>query len=134
MICLTACQTTKTQKLIFPEQTYQKVQWTEKEKSLPIAIRHLYRNEAVSTHLIRLQGNETPHYHDHHDLSVTALSGQSTIHFKDKQIALKPGDVVFIPRGTYHWAENHDINGSVVFAVFSPAYQGKDKREANLEK
>jgi len=34
-------------------------------------------------------------------------------------------------RPLYHWAENTAANASVVFAVFSPAFDGKDKREAD---
>jgi len=60
---------------------------------------------------------------------VTVLSGQSTIHFKDRNVKLNPGDVIFIPKGKYHWAENTDPNSSVVFAVFSPGFDGKDRRK-----
>ncbi len=113
-------------KVVFPNKGYQDVTWSEKEKAKEIAIRHLDRNEYSSTHLIRLKGSEPPHFHDTHNLNVTVLSGESIIHFQNHEVLLKQGDVVSIPKGVYHWAENIDSEASVVFATFSPAYSGKD--------
>ena len=90
----------------------------------------LYRGDDSSAHLIRLKGRELPHYHDQHDLNVSLLSGKCIIHFIDHAVTMLPGDVVFIPQGSYHWAENIDPLASVVFAVFAPAFDGKDKRLA----
>ena len=117
---LTACQTSNPVHLLFPDQNYSSTKWTAAEQQKAIAIQHL----------IRLKGKELPHYHDKHDLNVSLLSGNSIIHFKGHEVRMKPGDVVFIPQGTYHWAENTDPVASVVFAVFSPAFDGKDKRLA----
>ncbi len=125
---LAACQSNSPVKVVFPDQIYQHLQWSTAELKKDIAIHHLHRSADASTHLIRLKGNEFPHYHDHHDLNISVLSGTSTIHFTDHEVRLEPGDVLFIPRGTLHWAENTDAAASVVFAVFSPAYEGKDKR------
>jgi mannose-6-phosphate isomerase-like protein (cupin superfamily) len=120
--------TTHHSKVVLENKGYQNVQWTEEEKQKEIAIRHMSRTEYSSTHLLRVRGAEKPHVHDHHDLTVTVISGKSIIHFKDHEVVLEKGDVVHIPRGTYHWAENIDPEASVAFAVFSPAYKGKDKR------
>lgn len=128
---LIACQSSPAPKLVFPDQEYSHIPWTAEEMVKDIAIRHLYRSAAISTHLMRLQGSEFPHYHDRHDLSVTLLSGRSIIHFQDHNVILVPGDVLFIPRGTYHWAENIDLNASEVFVLFSPAFDGKDRRKAD---
>jgi len=130
LMLLTACQSSPSKKVIYPETSYQDITWTVEESKKEIAIRHLHRSKTASTHLIRLKGNEFPHYHDRHDLTVTALSGKSIIHFKERQVKLNPGDVIFVPKGTYHWAENTDSDASVVFAVFSPGFDGKDRRKA----
>lgn len=131
LIALTACQYTKSVKLIFPEGGRPYTKWTEEERQKAIAVKPIYRSTESSAFLIRLKGNELPHYHDHHDLSVSLLSGKSIIHFKDHEHTMMPGDVVFVPQGTLHWAENIDPAESIVFAVFSPAYSGKDKRLAD---
>ncbi|MFK5969102.1 MAG: cupin domain-containing protein [Candidatus Marithrix sp.] len=72
---------------------------------------------------MRLKGNEFPHYHDHHDLNVSILSGKGIIHFEDHDVPLVPGDVIFISKGTFHWTENTDTNASVC-GIFS-GFQNK---------
>ena len=129
ILSLSACQTIKPS-LIFPQTSYKDIQWTKEQLAKPIALQHIYRSEYSSGHLVRLAGKEQPHYHDEHDLNVTLLTGKSIIHFQDRDVLMQAGDVVFIPKGTYHWAENLDKNASVVFAVYSPAFSGKDKRLA----
>ncbi|SFV58711.1 Uncharacterized protein aq_1978 [hydrothermal vent metagenome] len=115
-------------KVVFPNKGYQNVKWSKEEMAKEIAIKHISKNEYSSTDIIRLKGSEPPHFHDYHNLAVTMLSGESVIHFKDHETILEKGDVLFIPKGVYHWAENIDSDGSVVFAIFSPAYNGKDMR------
>ena len=133
-LLLTACQSSKSVKLIFPDKTYQQTQWTQEELEKDFSIRHLFRSPQASTHLIRLNGDEVPHYHDYHDLNVTVLSGKSIIHFKDHQVSLEAGDVLFIPKGTYHWAEKSNPDACVIFAVFAPAFDGKDRRFVEIDK
>lgn len=130
VIWLSACQPNRSVQLVYPDKNPPYTEWTPSEKQKDIAIRSLYRDGHVSTHLIRLQGKEFPHYHDRHDLTVTLLSGTGTMHFQERSLGLKPGDVVFIPQGTWHWAENTNPEAGVVFAVFSPPFDGKDRRKA----
>jgi mannose-6-phosphate isomerase-like protein (cupin superfamily) len=117
-------------KVVFPTQIHGTSTWTTQEQIQAIAIHHLKRTQNLSTHLIRLQESEVPHYHDRHDLQVVLLEGSSIIHFKDHQVRVEKGDVVFIPKGTFHWAENISPKASIVFATFSPPFDGKDKRLA----
>ena len=125
---LTAC--THKPKIVFPQKGYQDVQWSATEESKNISVRHLAHTEYSSSHLIRIQGAEKPHFHDYHDLTVTIVSGKSIIHFANHEVLLEQGDVVSIPKGIYHWAENIDSEATVVFVTFSPPYRGKDKRLA----
>lgn len=127
---LVACQSSDPAKLVLPDKTLQQPHWSDTEREQAIAIRRLHSDADASTFFIRLNDNEQPHYHDHHDLSVTILSGESTIHFKDHAVAVTPGDVVFIPKGSYHWAEHTGAAATVLFAVFSPEFTGNDKRLA----
>lgn len=102
--------------------------WSDEERAKPIAIRHLYRSESLSTHLIRIQAAEPPHVHDRHDLTVTLLSGKLVLHFEERNVTLMPGDVVVIPQLEPHWAENVADDASVAFVTFSPGFDGKDRR------
>jgi mannose-6-phosphate isomerase-like protein (cupin superfamily) len=105
--------------------------WTPEQLQQDIALQHLKRTDSSSSHYILLNGAERPHYHDKHDLSVTIIKGESTLHFEDRTVILVAGDTAFIPKGTYHWAENSSDEGCEIHAVFSPAFDGKDKRLVN---
>ena len=102
--------------------------WTQEERAKDIAIRNLQRSDSLSTHLVLVNGQEPPHYHDKHDLTAVVLSGESILHLKDKDVRLSPGSIAVIPKGTFHWTENISADGSVVFTSFSPAFDGKDRR------
>ena len=100
--------------------------WTPDELAKPIAVHRLHATAEVSASLIRLKDAEKPHVHQTHDLVVVMLSGSGVLHLGDRVIPVRPGDVMEIPRGTVHWAENTDPAGSEVYAVFSPPYDGMD--------
>ncbi|MFL0802605.1 MAG: cupin domain-containing protein [Agarilytica sp.] len=132
LLMIVGCQShPATQKVVFPEQQIDSIVWTEVEKQKDFAIRPLYKDVNSSAVVMLMNANEPPHYHDHHDLMATIISGQSAINFKGRKVELKPGDAVFIPKGTYHWAERLNDEPVVVFAVFSPAFDGKDRRMAD---
>lgn len=59
---------------------------------------------------------------------MTVLSGEGVIHFKDRQVSTRLGDVIHIPSGTFHWAAKVGSAEHVVFAEFSPPFDGKDRR------
>ena len=93
-----------------------------------MAIRNLWKTEDASAHIIRLRTAEKPHVHEHHDLTVFVLSGSARVFLDGKFILSHAGDVIEIPRGTLHWAENLDKDASEVYAVFTPTYDGQDSR------
>lgn len=103
--------------------------WTPQERSLNISGKKSHGTAEASYHFIRIRGAENPHIHRNHDLHVVLLSGEAKVHFKDREFEMKPGDIVEIPRGTYHWAENLSKQGSEVYAIFTPPYDGKDYEE-----
>jgi len=79
-LLLAACQPRDHVKLIYPDKIYNHTKWTEDELKQDIAIRHLHRGTDSSTHLIRLKGKESPHFHDRHDLTVSVISGIAVVH------------------------------------------------------
>ncbi len=128
MPLLSGCTYNKDHRLITPDNVMTDITWTKQELSQNISVRNLFRTQYSSLHIVHIRGKEQPHYHDRHDLFVTQLTGTSRIHFKSNSIEVFPGDTVFIPSGTYHWAENLTQSASVIAAHFSPAFDGKDKR------
>lgn len=100
--------------------------WTPDELEKTIAVRRLRATSEVSVSLIRLAGAEQPHMHKDHDLVVVMLSGAARLHLGNRTVDVRPGDVMEIPRGVVHWAENTGPEASEVYAIFSPPYDGRD--------
>jgi mannose-6-phosphate isomerase-like protein (cupin superfamily) len=100
--------------------------WSESEQAKPIAVRRLRSTKETSVSLIRLAGAEQPHIHKDHDLVVVLLSGSARLHLGMNTVEVHPGDVMEIPRGVVHWAENTGPGASEVYAIFSPPYDGLD--------
>ena len=77
---LIACQSRDHVKLIYPDKTYKHTEWTEDELKKDITVRHLHRGTHSSTHLVRIKGKESPHFHDRYDLTVSVISGTGVTH------------------------------------------------------
>jgi mannose-6-phosphate isomerase-like protein (cupin superfamily) len=109
-------------RIITPLGVSAETTWKNEDKAKPIAGRLLRSTNEISVSLIRLRGAEAPHIHANHDLTVVMLSGSGVLHLGDKRIVVGPGDVMEIPRGVVHWAENTAPEASEVYAIFSPPY------------
>ena len=100
--------------------------WSPAEQEKAIAVRRLRSTAETSVSLIRLAGAEQPHIHKDHDLVVVMLAGSARLHLGNRTVEVHPGDVMEIPRGVVHWAENIGPGASEVYAIFSPPYDGLD--------
>jgi quercetin dioxygenase-like cupin family protein len=108
-------------------------EWTAEELAKPVAPRRLHGDEHATTFLIRLGTAEKPHTHDQHDVVVVLMRGEVRMHLGDRVELMAPGNTVEIPRGTVHWAESLAKDGSVAYAVFTPAYDGSDMHPVAAE-
>jgi quercetin dioxygenase-like cupin family protein len=106
--------------------------WTPEELAKPVAARRRHGDEHHTTFFIHLSTGEKPHTHDDHDLAVVLVAGSATMHLGERTLPMASGDVVEIPRGTVHWAENAttDPAGCVAYAIFTPSYDGTDTHPA----
>jgi len=109
-------------RIVSPNNTLADPAWTEAEQAKTIAVRRLHANEHTSMSLIRLAGAEQPHRHVKHDLVVVMLSGSARLHLGERIIDVHQGDIMEIPRGEMHWAENTGAHASEVYAIFSLPY------------
>ena len=81
---------------------------------------------AVSHHVVQIRDREIPHVHITHDATVMMLKGQGFLMLEQRRIDLTVGDVVYIPRGTAHYFTNTAREPTVAFAIYTPAFDGKD--------
>lgn len=86
----------------------------------------LQRGAHSSTSLVQIRDRETPHVHTRYDLAVTLLSGQGTLWLAGTPLAMHPGDVAVIPRGTAHCFVNEGRRPAAALVVFSPPFTGPD--------
>lgn len=114
--------------VVLPEKNLTQEDWQIPLNDAGIGVKTLTKTAETSTHLLALKGKEKPHVHDTHDLTAIVLSGKVNIHFKDRTQEMTTGDVVSIPRGTFHWAENICEEQSQIYVIFNPPFDGKDRR------
>lgn len=102
--------------------------WSDEELAKDVAIRTVRQTEAASYHVVRLRTAEKPHVHDRSDLAVFVLSGRVNMHIGTRVVPARAGDVIDVPKGVPHWAENASTEPSLAYVVFAPAFDGKDRR------
>lgn len=117
-------------KVITPEGSPD-VAWTDEELGKDVAIKTVRQTDAASYHVVRLLKAEKPHVHDRSDLTVFVLSGSVNMHFVGRVVPVGPGQVIDVPKGAFHWAENASAEPSFAYVVFTPAFDGKDRRFVN---
>ena len=84
------------------------------------------RTPAASYHVVQVRGQETPHRHATHDLTVMVLRGQGTLMLTTRRVEMAAGDAALIPRGAAHWFQNMGQGVAVALVVFTPALDAPD--------
>jgi quercetin dioxygenase-like cupin family protein len=93
----------------------------------------LLKQPDVSHFLVQIRNREQPHIHQTHDATIVMLRGRGRLVVKDQIMIAREGDVLFIPRGTPHYYVNDGPAPTVVLAIFTPAYDGKDAEVVPFE-
>ncbi len=91
-----------------------------------VSIEELSRGESASAHIVQIRKQEPLHIHENHDVTVILLRGNGALWIGDRKLELKPGSIVTIPRGVPHSFTNQSQQTAVAYAVFNPAFDGKD--------
>jgi mannose-6-phosphate isomerase-like protein (cupin superfamily) len=85
------------------------------------------RDENSSHHLVWIRDREIPHRHDRHDLLVVMLRGSGGMRLGDEERPVGAGSILYVPRGTAHAFRNYASEPAVTYAVYTPAFDGKDR-------
>jgi len=118
----------RTGTVVTPDGPLPAVAWTDEELGKDVAVKTVRQADGASYHIVRLLKAERPHVHDRSDLVVVVLSGSVKMHFGDRVVPVGPGQIIDIPKGAPHWAENVSPEPSFAYVVFAPAFDGKDRR------
>lgn len=99
----------------------------ELDDGASVSARLLGKGASVSHHLVRVRSREGLHRHNRHDLTVVLVRGAGDLVLHEKPLRLEEGAVAFIPRRTPHEFVNTGRQDAVLLALFTPAYDGKDR-------
>ena len=91
-----------------------------------MSLEELSRGESASAHIVQIRKQEPLHIHENHDATAIMLKGQGILWIGDRKLELKPGSIVTIPRGVPHAFTNNSKEPAVAYAMFNPAFDGKD--------
>lgn len=90
-------------------------------------VEEIARDAHSSHHVVWIRDREIPHRHDRHDLFVVILRGHGAMRLADEERATPEGSILFIPRGTPHAFRNGSGVPAVAYAIYTPAFDGKDR-------
>lgn len=85
------------------------------------------RSDSLSNHFVIIRSRELPHRHLRHDSTVVVLEGQGTMTIGKEVKKVRPGAVIFIPRGTVHGFQNDGDRPAVALVVYAPPFDGQDR-------
>ena len=132
-VALAGCATSQTQWVTFPIDKGGKGvsldAWLQEhplKADQAISIEELSRGESASAHIVQIRKQEPLHLHESHDVTAILLKGNGVLWIGDRKLELKPGSIVTIPRGVPHSFTNQSQQPAVAYAVFNPAFDGKD--------
>ena len=91
-----------------------------------MSIEELSRGETASAAIVQIRKQEPLHIHKDHDVTAIVLRGQGILWVGDRKLEMRPGSIVTIPRGVPHAFTNQSPEPAVAYAMFNPAFDGKD--------
>jgi mannose-6-phosphate isomerase-like protein (cupin superfamily) len=87
----------------------------------------LFSDSLASSFVIIIKKEVKLHKHLQHSEHVVVLEGKGQMTLGSKSFAIKKGDVVFIPKNTFHGVISMDEQPLKVLGVQSPKFDGKDR-------
>lgn len=87
----------------------------------------LARDKGTSQHLVAIRKAEVPHRHDRHDLLVVMLRGYGSMNIAGQPKPVGEGSILYVPRGAVHAFRNEAPEPAVAYAVYVPAFDGRDR-------
>jgi mannose-6-phosphate isomerase-like protein (cupin superfamily) len=90
-------------------------------------VKALHSDSLSSSFIIEIPSEVKLHYHAHHTEQVVVLSGEADMRLGDQNIHIKPGDVIFIPKGTPHSAKVTSTVPLRIISILAPYFDGSDR-------
>jgi mannose-6-phosphate isomerase-like protein (cupin superfamily) len=95
--------------------------------TLPTVLETVVLPQGVSLHRIQVTAREELHLHKERDLYGIVISGGGILWIGNEYRPVKEGELFFIPKGTPHAFINPSSSPSLLWVLFTPPYDGKDR-------
>ncbi len=92
-----------------------------------IWVKKIAEDEYQSVFVIWVKENVKMHFHKEHTENIVVLSGKAEMSIGDKQVIIKKGDHLNIPKGTHHAVTKVYGKTLKVLSIQSPLFDGKDR-------
>lgn len=89
--------------------------------------RALYSDSLSSSFILFIKKEVKKHKHQFHTEHVYILEGEGEMLLGEKQLKVKRGDILFIPKNTTHSLKVTSKEAVKVLSVQSPYFDGKDR-------
>jgi mannose-6-phosphate isomerase-like protein (cupin superfamily) len=89
--------------------------------------RALYSDSLSSSFVIFIKKEVKKHKHQFHTEHVYILEGEGEMLLGEKQLKVKKGDILFIPKNTIHSLKVTSKEPVKVLSIQSPYFDGKDR-------
>ena len=83
--------------------------------------------------LAKISGEFIWHQHEHEDELIFAVHGRLTMQFRDREVALEPGDCLVVPRGVEHRPVADDEAYILLFEPVGTLNTGNVRNERTRE-
>jgi mannose-6-phosphate isomerase-like protein (cupin superfamily) len=92
-----------------------------------IYLRKLSSDSLVSSFVIFIKKEVKTHKHVSHSEHVYILDGTGEMTLGDKNFSVKKGDMIFVPKNTFHSLKVTSSTPVKVLSVQAPLFDGKDR-------
>lgn len=89
--------------------------------------RKLYGDSLVTSFVIFVKKEVREHKHEFHAEHVMVLEGEATMQIDTRSFTIRTGDLVFIPRNSWHQVKVTSKTPLKVVSLQAPAFDGKDR-------
>jgi quercetin dioxygenase-like cupin family protein len=100
---------------------------SEVNQKQDISVERLFGDSLSTSFFIIVKDTVPTHKHQFHSEVVYVISGEGIIYLNDEYQKVQAGDVVFIPKNTWHAVKITGENPLEVLSVQSPGFDGTDR-------
>ena len=87
----------------------------------------MYSDSSVSSTVIWIKKEVRPHYHAMHSEQILVIEGEGQMLLGHESIFIKPGDLIYIPRGTVHAVRVTSKLPMKVLSIQTPKFDESDR-------